>query len=227
MAGQGNTIPFRGARHTIAAVALCCLILNIFPAAAAWADYLVTGPSGETIGTRNYWIQGSLLSFAEDREPLNVYEVRSVRDEELTEEQMERRERAMQEFRAQVLSFLKQEEAILRVHADQLAEISEGSGTIDELLDPDRRKMLKREFQSRDKALEDLKSSWRELRLPEYSLLLTRDIKILQLVSLEASAEQALNYAESGDPTNLEYAREHLRQAEAFQESFREALPCE
>lgn len=226
MAGQGHTIPFRGARHTIAAVALCCLILNIFPAAAR-ADYLVIGPSGETVRTRNYWIQDGLLYYAEDREPLNVYEVRSVRAEDLTEEQAWRREQAMQDFRARVLALLGQEEAILRDHAGQLAELSGSGEPIDELLTPDRRKILKRELQSRDKALENLKSAWSELTLPEYSLLLARDIKTLQLVSLEASAEQALNYVKSGDPTNLEYAREHLKQAESFQESFREALPRE
>lgn len=206
---------------------MCCLILNIFPASASRADYLLTGPSGETIGTSSYWIQGSLLYFAEDREPLNVYEVRSVRADDLTEEQVERREQAMQEFRAQVLALLEQEDVIFQAHADQLAEISGGGEPIDELLDPDRRKALKREFRSRDKALEDLKSAWNELRLPEYSLLLMRDIKMLQIVSLEASAEQALNYVKSGDPTNREYAREHLRQAESFQESFLDALPWE
>lgn len=225
MAGQGHTNPFLGARHTVAAVALCCLILNIFPAAAAWADYLITGPSGETIGTSGYWIQGSLLYSDEGREPLNAYEVPSVRADDLTEEQVELRNRAMQEFRAQVLALLEQDEAILRVHTDQLKEMSRDGEPVDEVLDPDRRKELKREFRSRDKALEDLKATWNELRLPDYSLLMMRDIKILQIVSLEASVEQALNYVESGDPTNLAYAREHLRQAKSFQESFLEALP--
>ncbi len=227
MAGQGHTIPFLGARHTVAAVVFVCLILNIFPASAAQADYLVTGPSGETIGTSSYWIQGSLLYLTGGREPLNVYEVCSVRADLLSEEQMERHDQAMEEFRAQVLALLDQEEVMFRVHADQLAEMSGDGEPIDELLDPDRRKRLKRELRSRDKAMENLKIAWNELRLPEYSLLLMRDIKILQIVSLEASVEQALNYVESGDPTNLAYAREHLRQAKSFQESFLEALPRE
>jgi len=188
---------------------------------------LVTGSSGETIGTSSYWIQGGLLYLTEGREPLNVYEVRSVRADHPSEEQMERHDQAMEAFRAQVLALLEQEEAIFQVHADQVAEMSGDGEPIDELLDPDRRKRLKREFRSRDKALEDLKVAWNELRLPEYSLLLMRDIKLLQLVSLDASAEQALNYVESDDPTTLAYAREHLRQAKSFQESFLEALPWE
>lgn len=227
MAGQDHTIPWHGARHTIAAVAFGCLILNILSAAPAWAGYLVDLPDGQTVSTSGYWIQGDMLYFAEDRDPVNVYEVQSVRQDVLTEAEMRDREEAMEEVRSLVAGLLGREEAALKGQADLMAGITERETTTGTVLDPKERKSLLSGLMSRARAVEDLRAAWSRLRLPDYSLLLARDIKMLQLMSLDASVEQALAYAESGDPTNREYAWEHLRQAVAFQESFREALPWE
>ena len=227
MAGQGHTIPFRGARHTIAAVALCCLILNIFPAAAAWADYLVTLHGGETVRTSGYRIRGDMLFFAEDRDPVNAYEVLSVREEDLSKEQAREREEALQEVRRLVSGLLGREEAVLRDQADLMAEITERETATGTALEPKERKALRPVLASRRQAVAGLKAAWRDLELPDHALLLTRDIKMLQLMSLEASVEHAMRYANSADPTSREYAWEHLRQVFSFQESFRDALPWE
>lgn len=225
MAGQSRTIPGHGARHTTAAVVFCCLILTIFPAAALRADYLVTGPAGETISTRSYLIRGGMLYFAEDREPMNAYQVRSVREEDLSEDQIGQREEALRELRCQVGVLMERENAILKEQTGLLAEISEREARTDTGLESKERKSFQPGLESRRRGVRDLKVAWRELELPEYSLLLMRDIKMLQLMALEASVDHALKYTESGDPTNREYAWEHLRQTISFQESFREALP--
>jgi len=168
-----------------------------------------------------------MLYFAEDRDPVNVYEVQSVRQDALTEADMRDREEAMEEVRSLVAGLLGREEAALKGQADLMAGITERETTTGTVLDPKERKSLLSGLISRARAVEDLRAAWSRLRLPDYSLLLARDIKMLQLMSLDASVEQALAYAESGDPTNREYAWEHLRQAVAFRESFREALPWE
>ena len=129
MAGQDHTIPWHGARHTIAAVAFGCLILNILSAAPAWAGYLVDLPDGQTVSTRGYWIQGDMLYFAEDRDPVNVYEVQSVRQDALTEADMRDREEAMEEVRSLVAGLLGREEAALKGQADLMAGITAVSYT--------------------------------------------------------------------------------------------------
>ena len=69
-----------------------------------------------------------------------------------------------------------------------------------------------------------LKHYWDRMRIPQLSLVLARDIKSLQLLSLESSIRHMRRYIRTWDPTYLEYTREYEKQAISFEQSFYEAL---
>lgn len=227
MAGQGRTIPWNGAGRTVAAVAFFCLILAPITALPARADYLVTGPEEEPIRTEGYRIQGGLLIFSEDRDPVDVYEVVSIEARDLTQEQLEARNKAMEELRARVSELRLKEDALLDTHKSLLSEITERETLNRTELEPGQRKPFLPVLEERMRAVEKLRQDWSTLELPDISLLVPREIKALGLMSLHASVEHALRYARTGNPTSREYAWEHLRHALSFRESFHEAAGFE
>ena len=172
MAGKGRTIPRIGARHTAAAVAFFSLITTFAPAPPALADYLVTLPGGETILTGGYRIQGGMLVFAEDRDPVDVYEVVSIEARDLTREQIEPRNEAMEDYRARVSGLTRKEDALLDAQRSLLTEITERETLEGAELEPGQMKPFLPVLKDRMKAVEEL--AWGALELPDISLLFPR-----------------------------------------------------
>ncbi|HNY63964.1 MAG TPA: hypothetical protein PKM41_00915 [Deltaproteobacteria bacterium] len=204
--------------------ALAVLLLAVLPAAPLRADYLVTGIDGRTFRADSYWVQGGKMHFPEGQPPVNVYDVRSVTPENLSPEKERAREAAMDAFFRQVSELEETEKALAAGQAETLKKISVYPVGKREAIDPEAKQGLEDVLEVEEEKAAGLMSAWREMKLPDFGLLRARDVKTLQLLSLESSISQAYRYVRTGDPSYYEYAEAHLIQYIAFMDTFTEAL---
>ncbi len=191
-----------------------------------YGGYVITSIDGAVTRTGSYYIESNRLHVSEG-EPLKVYEVRSVRPEGLSQDELREHEAAMQAFRSLIMEIQASEREIVDAQAAVIREIQDLGvvGRTDRHIDPARKKELGKELVSlKEKALLIAKRL-RQSRLPDFSLLKARDIKLLQVLSLEESIEQTRRYLKKADPSSIAYAEAQLRQAASFNESFQAALP--
>ncbi len=209
-----------------AAAFISGLVLAVFSAMPSWADYAITGFSGKTVYTKAYWIQGNTIFLSEGPETFNVYEVESITPQNLSREEAEARAAVMNVFAGRVDRFLETEKAIADAQAAYAAGLSGKEAGLDvQGMDRKEKKAFTSGLEALGRSLDELKSSWEQTMIPDFPLLLMRDIKLLQLSSLEASIEMTVRYAETEDPTYREYAKAFMAQYGSFEESFRQRLP--
>lgn len=228
MARENHTIAAERPRNRPKTIAFCCcLVLAVFFAGPLRADYAITGFDGKVTTVKSYWIEGQKLFFPDgEGSSLDVYTVKSVTGVNQTVEQAKQHDEAMQAFRNQVSEFLKKEKAIAdaqTAHLDKIIRLAAEKKI--ESLGRKEKKAFRNDLKTLEQSIEELMNEWKQAKLPDFSLLLLRDTKVLQLVSLDASIEKSIKYIESADPTNREYAKAHMFQYGSFAESVKAAEP--
>lgn len=209
-----------------AAISITGLVLAVFSAGPLWADYTVTYFSGKVIYTKAYWIEGSELFLSEGVTPVDVYEIESITARNMSPDEVKGHTAVMNAFCSEAAQFLKREKVIADMQAANVAFISEkAAGPGIKNLTRKEKKAFISDLKALEGSLVELINAWKQSRIPDFSLLLVRDIKLLQLSSLEASIEKTVKYAGSQDPTYREYAKAHMAQYSSFEESFKERLP--
>jgi hypothetical protein len=203
------------------------LLLACLPALPLRADYLVTFLDGKTVRTPSYWIQGKKLHLAGVRETVNVYDVKSVESENLTPDEIKAHDTSLDGFRSQVLKLLETETDLAVAQADALQKISQFPVGRKNAIPGGEKKALRAALTDQEGKVAALLNDWRNLKLPDFSLVKMRDIKELMLLSLDASLEQAIRFVDKDDPTHFAYARANLGQYASFEDTFRDALPWE
>jgi hypothetical protein len=189
------------------------------------ADYLINRLDGKTIKTQDYWIQGKKVYFDQGRETTDVYEVKYIIGQDLTKEEVLAHGAAMDALHKQVLQLLSVETDLAVIQGDTLKKISEFPVGKKNAMSKGEKKAFRAGLKAQKEKVVALLGDWRDMKLPEMSLIKMRDIKSLQLLSLEASLDQALKYVDKNDPTYFEYAKANLAQYATFESNFREALP--
>ncbi|HQG32840.1 MAG TPA: hypothetical protein PLA83_12995 [Deltaproteobacteria bacterium] len=228
MAGQNHSSTSWGAWHNLKAVAVCCGILIVVLCASprqSRADYVITGNDGTVTRASGYWIQGDRMFLQGASEPVSVYGIKSVTEENPTEDAVKRKDELMQEMRRDMDELLVREKAIMDVQSAAIARIAGPNPS--QAFDSRTRKAFLADLEGSKERLDQLKDAWRTMKLPDFSLLRMRDIKMLQLMSLKTSIEQTAKYVKTGDPTYSESARVQLGMAESFERRFEADLSSE
>jgi hypothetical protein len=65
-----------------------------------------------------------------------------------------------------------------------------------------------------------LRRAWEDTRISEQRLVQPSRVKSLQFLAWTVALEDRLRYLKTFDPTHRDYAREHMRQADTFRDSF-------
>jgi len=230
MAGFNYTIITKGSWDKSPRVVLCFLVFLttvLFPG-SAFSDYRIFTRDHQ-ISTSSYCIEGNKLYLHEGGEPLELSEVTSISEESLTPLDAQMNFDATKRFTHYLWWLQEIEDGILKRQGDNLDTLQ----TIDDLRASHSTSSLelKKTVKAFCAELDDLelevsvlKHYWDQMRIPQRSLVLARDIKSLQLLSLESSLQHRRRYIRTWDPTYLEYTREYDRQAISFEQGFYEAL---
>jgi len=183
---------------------------------------VITGNDGTVARTADYWIQGDKLFLGDSAHSLDVYGIKTVTGENLPQDTLEKKDELVQETRKDMDDLLNREQEIMNAQSSVITRITEpASGTV---FDSKSRKSFLAEVEGNKGKLDALTGAWRRLRLPEFSLLRMRDVKMLQLMSLKTSMEQTVKFVKTGDPTYRESARVQMGMARSFDESFKTYL---
>lgn len=201
------------------------LIMALLTAAPLRADYVVTRYDGTTVTAPSYWIQNDKLYLSNSTEPMSAYAVKDIAAQNLTPAEIKDRDDAMEVLHAQALELLSKETDLALAQAQALSRIAGYPVGRKNAIPRKDRKALKAELAARKGKVSSLLADWKNLRLPDLSLVKMRDIKVLQLYCLHASMEQAIRFVDKNDPSNFEHSKADLGQYAAFDETFREAFP--
>lgn len=201
------------------------LLLAVLSASPLRAGYLVTLIDGTTVNVAAYWVQGGRLYHSDGLADLDAYRVRSVAAENLTGQEIKEHEAAMAAFRSQVSLLLEREGKLVSAQEGMLKKLSEYPAGKRNAVPKKEKKALKAAIGAEADRARALLEDWKALKLPDFSLIRMRDVKTVQLLSLEASLDQARRFASGGDPSPLAYARANLDQYASFHAAFRDALP--
>jgi hypothetical protein len=201
------------------------LILALLPAAPLKADYLLTLHDGRTVKTRSYWVQDARLYLSDSPGVLDVYSVKSASAENPTPDEAKAHEAAVEAFRSQAAALLGAEKGLAARQEETLKELSTYPVGKRNAIPKADRKALKAGLTDLRSKMSALLNGWRAVKLPDLSLVRMRDIKVVQLVSLDASLTQALSFVNRNDPSYFEYAKADLAQYASFEEPFQDALP--
>ena len=227
MAGYDTTRLGKGARrHAQAVGALAVFILCLACSSAALAAYGVITARG-LLATSCYHIQDNRLILCNGEE-LNLQDVIAIDAAGLTPQERVDRQAAMEKC-LQRLDVLTQEDARIRALENRNHEVleyivglrssSKPSSRIDDALADALLTLEKLEEDSRKQ-----KQAWEQVKMPDMIFLPLREIKLLQYTSRILSYQEWRLYLKHGDITLREYAREHSRQALAFEERFQARL---
>jgi len=228
MAGIDHSIITQGPGYKSAAVAaVLFLLLLVFLPGAARCDYRITAADREVL-TRAYWVAGDKVYLFEDTAPIELTEVSSIQKESLSPLEIELYQDALSRFFV-YSSWLATKEDEMRFSQ---GEILEAMKAIDELRAQRHERseikkavgVLSERLETLEEQVSLLKELWSRARIPEHELVMARDIKYLQLLSLRSSIRQCRRYLETRDPTCREYALELYGQISRFDGSFYDAL---
>jgi hypothetical protein len=224
MARRNHTNTRKRTRHHLAAVAVCCgILLTVLCVSSLRADYVITGNDGKVTRAGSYWIQGDKLFLQNGTGTINVYGIKSVAGENLSEDEIKKNDELMSKMRKDVDGLLSREKVIMDAQSADISKIIESASA--NTLDSGKKKAFMADLKENRGSLDQLKDTWKKVKLPDFSLVLVRDIKILQLLSLETSIDQTAKFVKTGDPTFREQAKAQLGMAKSFDEHFKAALP--
>jgi len=228
MARINHQIITKRFRNKPAAVVACLfLLLLVLSPGPARADYLISTSNGEIV-TQSYWILGDLVYLYEGFPPMEFSKVNSIKEGSFTDLEKGMNRDALKRFFHYSSWLVTKDEKIMLSQGENLKAM----GTIDELRALKKtRSEIKKAVKALSARLDDLerqastlKDYWRGARIPEKTLVIARDVKYLQLLSLRSSIRQCRRYLKTWDPTCREYALEYYRQVAQFEADFYEAL---
>lgn len=208
------------------AVVLLCGFLAIFlvePASAAVAIVTQRG----TITTDCYRIHGSQL-FLCDGTAFELRDIISIDTANITEHEQQKQQEAIAEFYEKVHLLLGMEGdfSILEKRCQEVLEyivsLKAGAKNARRLGDAaaDAQTMLQR----LEHEAKQMRGKWKDLEIPERTLVMLRDIKILEYHARILAYQEWLKFLKTSNPTLREYAKEHTRQARNFGMSFQQHL---
>lgn len=224
MAGFNHRITTKGSWGKSQAVAVCLVLslLVCFPGSLC-ADCLISTSKGD-VHTKCYWIQSDRLYLFEGGEPLDLSDVVSITEapDSPAQEQMDRD--ALRRFRQNVVwlemleyeIFSRQSESLQRMEDIEALHAAGMNG-------PEVNKAVKElssELDNLARRIEVLRGYWERMLIPSRSLVLSRDIKFVQLLSVSSTVFHMQRYLKTWDPTYREYALEYAKQARTFEKSF-------
>jgi len=189
------------------------------------ADYVITGNDGKVTRASDYWIQGDRMFLRDGADSINVYGVKSVDEESPSRDALEQKDELMQAMQKEMDELLVREKALMDAQSAAITGVTDPSSS--HAFDSRAKKAFLADLEGSKGRLDEIWDAWRRMKLPHFSLLRMRDIKMLQLMSLKTSIEQTAKFVKTGDPTYRESAKIQLGMAGSFEERFRAYLPGE
>jgi DNA repair exonuclease SbcCD ATPase subunit len=226
MAGYDNTGSSEGSRHiykiiTGFAVAGLFFFINTLP---VFGYYLVITPK-EKIKTGCYWITDNTVHLCENRN-IALSEITSIDESHLTEQEYNKSSEDKAKFLVELDDLSKPEQ-----------EITEDLNRLNNLM-----RMIYRKKNAKNKTVktdireaydninqietkvQGLKDKWTALVIPSKNMLVLREIKILELNSIHSICRDCKEYLDDWSPTIREYVKEHIRQKNFFEASYKRHL---
>lgn len=168
-----------------------------------------------------YWVHGSTLHVCGSDQVFDLSTVAAIEREGLDPLEAELHTEGLRRYFAHVSWLLDREHALLEKDSkitERLEEIPR------ETMSRSERKKLD---DGLSPALEELglevlrlRQAWEDIRIPEQRLVQPSRVKSLQFLAWTVALEDRLRYLKTFDPTHRDYAREHMRQADTFRDSF-------
>jgi hypothetical protein len=223
MAGYDNTGTSEGSRHYFKivislAVAGLFFILHTLP---VYGYYLVSTPK-ENIKTGCYWITDNTFHICENRE-IPLSEITGIDESNLSEQEYNKSKEDKAKFFKDLDDLLKPEIEL----TEDLNRLKTLMGMIVKKKNA-KNKSVKSDIKKAnddinqiDEKVERLKEKWMALVVPSKDLLVLREIKILELNSIHSICRDCKEYLDDWSPTIREYVKEHIRQKNFFEASFK------
>jgi len=226
MAGFDNKDTTKGFQYKPAAIAaLICLAAILICPRDIFAGYTITTSSGRVVHTESYWISKNLLFVGDDREPLRLYSITAIEEDHTSDEERSAHEEEMNGFFGEIDAFLERERGFIEKHEVNQKIIEGLTGLLPQ--GPASRKEIrgyKKDMKRLIRESRELRDDWDDMILPDRSLVILREIKSLQLMSIGLAIEEKVRFIKTWDPTHREYAIEHCRQARSFDEAFKREM---
>jgi hypothetical protein len=223
MAGFDNTDTSEGTRH-YPKIAIGFAIAGFFIISYALPvyGYYLVGTSKENIKTGCYWITDNTFHTCENRE-IALSEITGIDESNLTEQEYNKSKEDKIKFLKELDDLSKPEGEL----TEDLNRLNTLMDTIikkktakDKTIKPDIKKAIK-DINLVSEKVQSLKEKWMSILIPSKNLLVLREIKTLQLNSIHSVCRDYKEYLDDWSPTIREYAKEHLRQKEVFEASFK------
>jgi hypothetical protein len=226
MAGYDNTGTSEGSRHYFKiiigfAVAGLFFFLNTLP---VFGYYLVITPK-EKIKTGCCWITDNTFHLCENRD-IPLSEITSVDESHLTEQEYNKSNEEKAIFFKELDDLSKPDQEI----TENLSRLNNLMGMIYKKKNA-KNKTVKSDIMEAyneitllDEKIQALKDKWMALVIPSKDLLVLREIKILELNSIHSICRDCKEYLDDWSPTIREYVKEHIRQKNFFEASYKRHL---
>jgi hypothetical protein len=226
MAGIDNTGTSEGSRHNFKIVIGFAVagLFFISYALPVYGFYLVR-TSKEKIETGCYWITDNTFHTCENRE-IPFSEITGIDESSLTEQELKKSKEDKEVFFAELDKLSKPE-----------GELNEELGRLIALMDiiikkkAAKDKTMKANIKTAindinllNERVQKLKNEWLSLVIPAKNLLVLREIKTLELNSIHSISRDYKEYLDDWSPTIREYAKEHIRQKDLFEASYKKHL---
>jgi len=226
MAGNDNSKAGQRAGHLfkVASFTAAVVFLVLFSVQEASAYYLLKTPD-KNIKSECYYITGNIINLCEG-EKVELSKVESIDTSNLTQTEIEKAGKERKQFFDEVDLLLNQEQALennFKKLTSLMSTIVEKKEKKDKSIKKDIKEALKQIDNIDDEALK-LKAGWKKIKIPSRSCVVLREVKQLEIHSVESICRDYREYIEDWSPTVREYYREHLRQKELFDASFNRYL---
>jgi hypothetical protein len=226
MAGYDNTGASEGSRHffkiiSSLAVAGLFFFINTLP---VFGYFLVNTPK-EKIKTGCYWITCNTFHTCENRD-IPLSEITGVDESYLTEQEKNKSKEEKLKFFKDIDDLSETEteltEDLYRLN-NLMGMIYKKKNAKNKTVKSDIRK-ANNDINLLDEKIRGLKEKWMALVIPSKNLLILREIKILELNSLHSVCRDYKEYLDDWSPTIREYVKEHIRQRNFFEASYKRHL---
>jgi len=226
MAGYDNTGTSEGSWHyfkivTSLAVAGLFFFLNTLPV----FGYYLVNTSKEKIKTGCYWITDNTFHTCENRE-ISLSEIIGIDESHQTEQEYNKNKEDKAKFFKDLDDLSKSEIEL----TEDLSRLNNLMGMIYRKKNAKNKtvksdiKKANNDIDLLDKKVQVLKEKWMALVIPSKNLLVLREIKILELNSIHSICRDYKEYLDDWSPTIREYVKEHVRQKNFFEASFKRHL---
>lgn len=201
----------------------------LIPPGHAFSEYIITTEHGK-VSAQTYWIVRDRL-YLKDKGNLtsiSLREMKSIEGGAFNDSERDLHKKALFRFSVQLKDLMDTEILLLKIDSKN----TELLGRIRELKVCGRcgsefKKAKKRAGKQLDfveKEVMALKQRWEDITLPDKSLVILRDTKVLRLSSLVLHIRDSKRFIKSGDPIDMAYSTEHLRQSSIFEQRFQKLL---